>query len=76
MESETQKMADGRVVLVNDAYLKKSMLDPSSDIVATYAPQMPAQELTDDEIKNLIAYIKSLSPDASDKKKKGVKKKG
>lgn len=71
-----EKMADGRVVLVNDAYLTKSMLDPSSDIVATYAPQMPAQELTNEEIKNLIAYIKSLAPAASDKKNKGVKKKG
>jgi cytochrome c oxidase subunit 2 len=47
-------------VLVDDAYLIESIKAPTAKIVADYPPAMPAIPLTDDEIANLIAYIKTI----------------
>lgn len=47
----------------NDAYLRRSILDPASEIVKGFEPGMPTFRgvLTDTEVKSLILYIKSLS---------------
>ena len=61
----TEKTDKGDVV-VDDAYLTESMKQPGAKIVAGFPPAMPAvfgspaAELTDDEVANLIAYIKTL----------------
>lgn len=59
-------LTDGSTVLVDDAYLRNSILRPASQVVQGYAPVMPPFEgiLTDAEVSNLVAYIRSLSPDA------------
>ncbi len=51
-----------REVVVDDAYIKHSMLKPTDDVVKGYQPLMPSQEglVNDAEIKALTAYIKSL----------------
>ncbi len=58
------KLADGSTVTVDDAYLHESIVDPHAKLVEGYGPVMPdtyADQLTDDQIQALIAYIKSLS---------------
>ena len=57
------KLADGSGVLVDDAYLRNSILHPALQVVEGYAPVMPAFEgkLDEDQISNLVAYIRSLS---------------
>jgi cytochrome c oxidase subunit 2 len=49
-------------ITVDDAYIKKSMLEPAADVVKGFAPLMPSQQglVSDGEIKALTAYIKSL----------------
>ncbi|HKW15382.1 MAG TPA: cytochrome c oxidase subunit II [Candidatus Krumholzibacteria bacterium] len=49
-------------VTVDDAYIKKSMLTPTADVVKGFQPLMPSQQglVSDGEIKALTAYIKSL----------------
>jgi cytochrome c oxidase subunit 2 len=49
-------------VTVDDAYIKKSMLTPTADVVKGFQPLMPSQQglVSDGEIKALVAYIKSL----------------
>jgi cytochrome c oxidase subunit 2 len=49
-------------ITVDDAYIKKSMLEPTADIVKGFQPLMPSQQglVSDGEIKALTAYIKSL----------------
>lgn len=61
------KLADGSSVLVDDAYLRNSILHPASQVVQGYAPVMPPFEgrLNDAQISDLIAYIRSLSPNAT-----------
>lgn len=57
------KLTDGSTVKVDDAYLKKSILDPNAQIVDGYPPgTMPPMQgiLNDDQISALVAYIRSL----------------
>lgn len=51
-----------REIIVDDAYIRNSILKPMDDIVKGYQPLMPSQEglVNDAEIKALTAYIKSL----------------
>lgn len=51
-----------RQVTVDEAYLRKSILEPNADVVDTFQPLMPSQQglVTDDEISALIEYIKTV----------------
>lgn len=62
-----RKLADGSTVLVDDAYLRNSILHPASQVVEGFAPVMPSFEgkLDDEQLSNLVAYIRSLSPNAT-----------
>ncbi len=58
-----QEMEDGEQVLVDENYLRESILEPQAKVRAGYKPVMPTYQgqLKDEEILALIAYIKSLS---------------
>ena len=55
-------LADGSTVTADDAYLRESILQPKAKIVAGYQPLMPTFQglVTEEQILNLTAYIKSL----------------
>ncbi len=55
-------MSDGKRVLVDENYVRESILDPRAKIVNGYDPVMPTYQgvLKDQQIDALIAYIKSL----------------
>jgi cytochrome c oxidase subunit II len=57
------RLADGSVVTADDAYLRESILRPAARVVAGFQPVMPTYEgqLSEEQIFNLIQYIKSLS---------------
>jgi len=57
-----QRMSDGRDVLVDDNYIRESILEPQAKIVAGYQPVMSTYKglLSDDDVTALIEYIKSL----------------
>jgi cytochrome c oxidase subunit 2 len=54
-------------VVVDDNYLRESILAPASKVLAGYQPVMPAfQGLVNEEaLAQLLAYIKSLAPQAA-----------
>ncbi len=56
------KLTGGGTRQANDAYLRRSMLDPASEIVQGFEPGMPSFRgvLSDAEIESLIRYIRSL----------------
>jgi len=56
----TEQLADGTSVLVDEAYVKESILDPKARLVQGYPPVMVAYTLTEDELGAVIALIKSL----------------
>lgn len=57
-----EKLSDGSQVLVDDNYVRESILAPNAKIVAGFAGQMPPYvgRLQDDEISALIDYIKTI----------------
>ncbi|MGE5648098.1 MAG: cytochrome c oxidase subunit II [Acidobacteriota bacterium] len=59
-------LADGRVAIADEAYLRESIVDPGAKIVAGYPNLMPSfqGEVSEDGILQLIAYIKSLGTPA------------
>jgi len=59
-------LQDGTVVVADDRYIRDSILMPASQVAAGYAPVMPsfAGRVSEDELIRLVAYIKSLSPEA------------
>jgi len=56
-------LADGRVVIADDRYIRDCILDPGAQIVASYEPLMPnfSSQLSEEDVVKLIAYIKSLA---------------
>ncbi|MFN8412386.1 MAG: cytochrome c oxidase subunit II [Anaerolineales bacterium] len=55
------ELADGSTVVADEAYLTESIKDPKAKEVKGFAPStMPPYALTDEEIANIVAYIKTL----------------
>ncbi|MBA2338867.1 MAG: cytochrome c oxidase subunit II [Pyrinomonadaceae bacterium] len=62
-----QPLADGGNVTVDEAYIRESILNPSAKIVAGYSNIMPTYQgqVSEEQLLQLVSYIKSLSPAAS-----------
>jgi|SRR5271169_3227932 len=58
------KLTTGQTVVADDAYLRESILFPSAKIVDGYTPIMPTfkGQVSEEELLQLIAFIKSLGP--------------
>ena len=55
------ELTDGTTVVADDAFITESILDPKAKEVAGFSPTtMPPYTLTETEIANIIAYIKTL----------------
>ena len=55
-------LTDGSQVLVNDAYLRDAILNPSQHVTAGYAPIMPTYQgqISEDGLIDLVEFIKQL----------------
>ncbi len=62
----TVHLADGSTVIADDRYIHDSILLPDKQVVAGFAPIMPSFEgqLSEEEILELVAYIKSTTATA------------
>ena len=58
---KNETLIDGSSVLVDEAYLRESIVNPNAKVVKGYAPIMPPAQLTDDQLDALMAYLKSTS---------------
>ncbi len=58
------KLNDGTTVVADEAYVRESVLYPVAKIVQGYKPIMPTfkGQVTEEQLLQLIAYVKSLSP--------------
>jgi cytochrome c oxidase subunit 2 len=61
-----EKLATGKTVHADEAYLTKSMMDPSADVVAGYQNVMPTYQgkLSPPEAAAIVEFIKSLRTSA------------
>ena len=64
--SDVKVYEDGvlKTVKADEGYIRESIVDPNKKIVQGYQPLMPSFEgqMTEEQIYELIAYIKSLGP--------------
>ena len=58
---KTETLVNGSKVTVDDAYLKKSIVEPAADVVQGFPPVMPPTPMTDPEMAAVIAFIKDVS---------------
>jgi cytochrome c oxidase subunit II len=56
----SETLADGRSVMVDDAYLRESIHQPKAKIVKGFQPVMPTPQITDAEVDKIIEYLKTL----------------
>ena len=56
----TVKLKDGSTVTADENYLRESLVRPSAKIVDGFDDVMPVPELTDEEINQIIEYLKTL----------------
>ena len=55
------RQPDGSTVVADDAFLTESIVDPTAKEVKGFSPStMPPYVLTEEEVANIIAYIKTL----------------
>jgi cytochrome c oxidase subunit 2 len=56
----TQKLTNGQTITVDEAYLRDAIVDPSAKIPEGYEDLMTKTELTEDELNQMIEYLKTL----------------
>lgn len=64
LAGSSRPVESGGFVTADDAYLVNSIVDPDAQVVTGYQPIMPgfyADQLNEQEISDLVEYIKSLS---------------
>lgn len=64
------KLTTGETVMADETYVRESILSPSAKIVAGYTPIMPVfqGQLSDEQVLDLIAYVRSLEKEQKVKK--------
>ena len=55
---KTETLTDGSTVVVDEEYLKESILNPAAKVVQGFAPIMPPGSFTDEELDALIIYTR------------------
>lgn len=64
------KLEGGKTVVADEEYLRESILYSNKKVVAGYAPSMPSYSyLKEEQVNQLIAYIKSLKDEKPQFKK-------
>ena len=63
---KTVSLQSGGTIVADEAYLRESILNPSAKVTAGYQPIMPTFQglVTEENLMQLIAYIKTLKPAA------------
>lgn len=72
---QTVPLAGGESAVVDESYIRESILDPAAKVHAGYAPVMPSfrGQLTEEQILAVISYLKTLTPPGSDPQRGGLR---
>ena len=54
-------LTDGSTVVADEAYLVRAIANPGAELVDGYNRKMPANNLSDAEIDDIVAFIQSLA---------------
>jgi cytochrome c1 len=56
----TVELDHGSTVVADEDYLTRAITDPGADIVAGFDVEMPDNDLSDEEVASIVAYISEL----------------
>lgn len=56
----TVTYTDGTTGVINDDEVRDALVHPAAKVIDTFEPLMPPAKLTEEETKNLIAYLRSI----------------
>ena len=56
-----RELDDGTTVVVDEDYLRRSVTDPDAEVVAGWEPIMPRISLSDDELDDVVAYLREVT---------------
>lgn len=59
-----RELADGTVVVADEEYLIRSILQPNAQIVEGYSGIMPVRALDDDQVAAIVTYLQELGTPA------------
>jgi cytochrome c oxidase subunit II len=61
---KTVELQGGGTAVVDEAYIRESIMNPQAKIVAGFQPAMPTFQglITEEQLLQLISYVKSLTP--------------
>ena len=54
------ELTDGSIIVADDAYLHRAIAEPGADQRAGFSLRMPSNGLSDEEIADVVEFIKSL----------------
>jgi cytochrome c oxidase subunit 2 len=54
------KLTNGSAIIVDDVYLRESIVSPSKTVVQGFDDVMPKPELTDEEVNQIVEYLENL----------------
>jgi cytochrome c oxidase subunit 2 len=68
------ELEDGQTVVADLQYIRNSILEPSSQVVAGYSPVMPsfAGQIAEEQVLSLIEYIRSLADETGEPDQTGA----
>lgn len=55
------ELSDGTTVVADADYLRRAIVDPAAEIVAGSNVEMPAVELTDEQVDAMLTWIEALA---------------
>lgn len=58
---EERTFADGSTGTVDEAYLRRSILEPDTQVVDGFSPIMPQIVLADEELEGVVAYLRGVA---------------
>lgn len=61
---KTETLEDGSTVVVDETYFREAIGTPNASVVKGFAPIMPPYQLSEEDLKALIEYARSLSESA------------
>ena len=61
---QTVRLSDGSQTVANDDYIRRSILEPSAQVVDGWQPIMPTfqGQLGEEQLLALVAYVRSIGP--------------
>lgn len=61
--SGTRELLTGGSVIVDEAYIRRSLIDPNTEIVRGYSPSMPSYDyLSESDLSAIELYLRTLQP--------------